>query len=77
MGALWLADGCEVVWRAPAPGPGIPRSHRCARSRPFRVAKGAFVGAVLGFLVVFDLILGSRVRGNDGGCRGVKGVVAG
>ena len=40
------------LWRGvvgPRSAPGIPRSHRCARSRPFRAAKGAVRVVVMGW----------------------------
>ena len=42
--------GLVVVWLVgPRSAPGIPRSHRCARSRPFRAAKGAVRVVVMGW----------------------------
>ena len=44
---LFVVMGVLVVWCGVRPSaPGIPRSHRCARSRSFRVAKGAWVSCV-------------------------------
>ncbi len=60
---------------------GIPRENRFALSRPLRFAKGAGLhGPRIGYGARERgglWILGSRVRGNDGGWRGNDGGLCG
>ena len=65
--------GCWLfVWSAPLRPGHPPLAALRWLAPPYAARRGRLLFVV--FLVVFQLILGSRVRGNDGGCRGMMGV---
>ena len=52
----WVAEVDGLVGVRPCSAPGIPRSHRCARSRPLTLREGGDCSLVVWFVLVVWLV---------------------